>query len=197
MMRRTVHAISAVGGALLLAAAMALVPLRSLEAAPAERYLHVRVNDDAGGETVRVNLPLSLAEKVLPTIDKGKLHHGKVRVCDLDVDSVDLHALLEAVRSAPDNEFVSVQGPQHDIRVAKSNGNLVVHIRDNHEKHGQKVIVTIPMPVVQALVSSGTNELDLVAAVRALENAGDTLLVSVEDGKQTVRVWVDSNNASE
>jgi len=36
-----------------------------------DRWLHVRViSSDAKGETVRVNVPLELAEKVLPAINK-------------------------------------------------------------------------------------------------------------------------------
>src|SRR5437588_12547887 len=41
-----------------------------------DRWLHVRVtNPDSKEETVRVNVPLELAEKVLPTIDRDRLHN--------------------------------------------------------------------------------------------------------------------------
>ncbi len=40
-------------------------------AGPTERYLHVKVEDASKGESVNVNVPLSMAEKILPTINKG------------------------------------------------------------------------------------------------------------------------------
>ena len=43
--------------------------------AQGDRWLHVRViSTDSRGETVKVNVPLELAEKVLPAIDHDRLH---------------------------------------------------------------------------------------------------------------------------
>src|SRR3989442_12043693 len=50
-------------------------------AAAQDRWLHVKVVDAAkGGESVNVNIPLELAEKVLPTIQAEKLSHGKIKI---------------------------------------------------------------------------------------------------------------------
>ena len=54
------------------------------------------------------------------------------------------------------------------------------------------------MKVVDALLSTAKdNELDVSAAIRALSDAGDALLITVEDASQHVRIWVDSKNGSE
>jgi len=166
-------------------------------ATPTERYLHVKVEDASKGESVNVNVPLSMAEKILPTINKGEMHNGHVKIGHADMDDVDIRALLDAVRTAPDNEFVTVKEKDQDVRVAKSNGNLVVHVRDA-SKGGQKVDITIPMKVVDALLSTAKdNELDVSAAIRALSDAGDALLVTVEDASQHIRIWVDSKGSQE
>jgi hypothetical protein len=166
-------------------------------AGPTERYLHVKVEDASKGESVNVNVPLSMAEKILPTINKGEMHNGHVKIGHADMDDVDIRALLDAVRTAPDNEFVTVKEKDQDVRVAKSHGNLVVHVRDA-SKGGQKVDITIPMKVVDALLSTAKdNELDVSAAIRALSDAGDALLVTVEDASQHVRIWVDSKGSQE
>ncbi len=165
-------------------------------AAPAERWIHIKVDDTTKGELVRVNVPLSFAEKVLPTINHGELREGKVHIGNANVDDVDLRALLDAIRTAPDNEFVTVQSRDEDVRVAKSKGNLVVHVLDKREKD-QKVDITVPMTVVDALFKSGTDDLDLVAAVRVLRELGDTTLVTIHDATQNVRIWIDSHNTSE
>ncbi len=163
-----------------------------------DRWLHVRVtNPGKNEETVRVNVPLELAEKVLPTINKDRLHSGKVKFDDIDCHGVDLRALVDAVRSSKDGEFVTVQSKDSDVRVAKQNGYLFVHVFEkNRPKHSQ-VEVKVPMKVVDALFSAGKDELDLVAALHALSSQGDTELVSVKDEENTVRVWLDSKNATD
>lgn len=163
-----------------------------------DRWLHVRVtNPTSNDETVRVNVPLELAEKVLPTINKDRLHNGKVKFDEIDCHGIDVHALLEAARTSADGEFVTVQSKDSDVRVAKRNGYFFVNVAEkNHPKKSQ-VEVKIPMKVVDALLSSGKDELDLVAGLHALSQQGDTELVSVKDQENTVRVWLDSKNISE
>jgi len=188
--------LQAVAAVCLLLASIATVAA----AGSAEKYLHVKVDDQQNGESVNVNLPLSLAEKVLPTVSKGNLHAGVVTISDADIDGVDIKAILDAVRSAADNEFVTVKDKDSDVRVAKSNGNLVIHVRDTSsgKEKAQKVDVTVPLKVVDALFSTAKkNELNVAAAIRALGEAGETILVSVEDASQHVRIWVDSRSTSE
>jgi len=84
--------------------------------------------------------------------------------------------------------------------VAKQGGHLFVHVKDksrgDHSKHSD-VEVKIPMHVIDALLSAGKNELDVVAALHALAQQGDTELVSVKDQDSTIRVWVDSKNVGD
>jgi hypothetical protein len=168
-----------------------------------DRWLHVRViNTDAKGETVRVNVPLELAEKVLPAINKNRLHDGKIKIDQDRINDVDLRTIVDAIRTTKDGEFVTVQKDDCDIRVAKENNHLIVHVLDKgiHEKgeakHSQ-VEIKVPMRVVDALFSAGKDELDLVAALHALSAQGDTELVSVKDHENTVRVWLDSKNVTD
>jgi hypothetical protein len=168
-------------------------------AAPAttERYLHVKVDDASKGESVNVNVPLSMAQAILPTINKGNLHNGHVTIGETDFKGVDVRAVLDAIRNAPDNEFVTVKEKDQDVRVAKLNGNLIVHVLDK-SKDGEKVDVTVPMKVVDALfATTKDNELDVAAAIRALSDAGDAVLVTVQDATEHVRIWIDSHSASE
>jgi hypothetical protein len=186
-----------VGAVCLLVASVTGMAASALAAAPPERYLHVKVTDAKEGESVNVNLPLSIAEKILPTISKGNLHEGHVTINHADMDGVDVRALLDALRTTPDNEFVTVTQKDQDVRVAKSNGNFIVHVRC-HDGDKENVDVTIPMKVVDALFStSKDNELNVIAALRALSDAGDALLVTVQDASQHVRIWVDSRGTSE
>src|SRR5438445_10688586 len=99
-------------------------------AASPERYLHVRVSNPITHELVRVNVPLSLAEKVIPAINHGQLRDGKVSIGDFRADKIDIRAILDALKSAPEGEFVTVQDTDSNVRVAKERGQLVVHVID-------------------------------------------------------------------
>jgi hypothetical protein len=200
------------------AAAMLLTPFAATGQTTAasssnDRWLHVRViNANDKGETVRVNVPLDLAEKVLPAINKDRLHNGKVRIDHTaEMDGVDCRALLEAIKNTKDGEFVTVQAHDSDVRVAKQGGYMLVHVTEKRWSEGKdgkeskdaksteksRVEVKVPMKVVEALFSAGKDELDLVAALRALSTHGDTELVSVKDEENTVRVWLDSKSSSD
>ena len=161
-----------------------------------DRWLHVRVDKpEAKDEAVRINVPLELAEKVLPTINQDRLQRGKVKLNRLDCQGVDLNARLDAVRSTKDGEFVTVQSKDADVRVAKQGSYFLVHVLDKSRPKKSQVEVKVPMKVVDALLSGGKDELDLVAGLHALSLQGDTELVSVKDAQNTVRVWLDSRSA--
>jgi ribonuclease HI len=176
----------AVFPALLLAATLAV-------AASTTRYLHVRVTNATTHELVRVNVPLTLAEKVIPAINHGELRDGKVCIGNFTADNVNVRAILDALKSAPEGEFVTVQNTGDDVRVAKEHGQVVVHVIDKNSH--ENVDVTVPWEVVQALISdTAENQLNVEAAIKALENVGDTTLVRVSGHDENVRVWVDSQN---
>jgi hypothetical protein len=183
-----------------------------------DQWIHVRVESkDDKGETVRVNVPIELATKVLPAINKNNLHDGKVHIDSAHMEDVDLRTLLDAIRSAKDGEYVTVQSHENEVRVAKSGGYLIVHVTDKTSNivsdakgdqpkgTGSKAIrspesrveIRVPMKVVDALFSAGKDELDIVAALHALSGNGDTELVSVKDQENTVRIWIDSKNIAD
>jgi len=169
----------------------------SATAEKGERWLHVRViSTDGGGETVRINVPLELAEKVLPAVNHDRLHNGKLRIDSSDVNDVDLRAVMDAVRTAKPGEYVTVQCDANDVRVAKEGNHLIIHALDKGGSKKSQVEVQVPMKVIDALLSAGKDELDLVAALHALGAQGDTELVSVKDSENTVKVWLDSKNVA-
>ena len=190
-----------------LAASALLAPLRSTAqtsstasstSAHGDRWLHVRVvSSNAKGETVRVNVPLDLAEKVIPAIDHDRLHNGKVRIGCMDCDGVDVRTLFEAVRSAKDGEYVTVQSDDADIKVSKKDGQMYVHVHDKKHSKDSQVEVKVPMKVVEALLSGSKDELDIAAGLHALASQGDVELVSVKDDENTIRVWLDSKNVTD
>lgn len=183
-------------GLLALAITAAVLTTGTVLAVTPTRYLHVKVDNPGTHELVRVNVPLMLAEKVIPAINHGQLRDGKVQCGHMDVNQVNIKAILDALKTAPEGEFVTVQEPGNNVRVAKEHGQLVVHVVDKQSK--QNVDVTVPWEVAQALVSeTAENQLNIEAAIKALENVGDMTLVSVTGNDENVRIWIDSHNGEE
>lgn len=174
--------------------ALVLVAAATALAVPAERYLHVRVDDARSSQKVRVNIPLSVAAQVIPAIESGRLRDGKVRIGDFQANGVNVRQILDALKTAPDGEFVTVQQPGEDVRVAKKNGVLIVRVR-NTKGEKENVDVTVPWAVAEALTTNaGQHELNVEAAVQALQKAGDMTLVTVTGNRKNVRVWIDSES---
>ena len=167
-----------------------------------DKWLHVRVEDGGGEdvERVRVNIPLSLAEAVLPAIDVENFHKGKVRIevdgGDSTIKEIDLRRILEALRDTKDGNFVTVEGSKDQVQVAKQGGYLIAKVREG-KSGGTRVDAKIPFAVVHAMLSGAKDEIDLAAGIRALGEHGDGVLVTVDDHENKVRIWVDSRNESE
>jgi hypothetical protein len=217
-MKQSVSAFLAFAAGVVLTATLLLpLPTPAQSTSSSDQWIHVRVESkDDGGETVRVNVPVEMAVKVLPAIQNQHLRDGKIQICAHHLNDVDLRTMLDAVRSSKDGEYVTVQSGQDDVRIAKNAGYLYIHVVEKNraaesdqdaegkKMHGKaaspkesKVEVKVPMKVVDALLSSGKDELDLVAALHALSSSGETELVRVKDDENTVRVWIDSKNVSD
>lgn len=185
----------ALGGALL--AALLAGSTFKAQAQSSDRWIHVRVdNPEDKGEMVHVNVPVALAEVLVSSVDHDELHHGHISVGHADLNGVDLRAMLDAVRSAPDGEFVSVKKRDQDIHVSKQNGFLLIRVTNSNRTDKQEIQITVPITVVQAMVaaSKGSDNLDVAAALKALAALGDSELVNVKDGKKTIHISIDSKN---
>ena len=183
---------------LLLAAAVVTTLAAPPPAETAERWLHVRVEKTGEkGESVRVNIPLRVAEKVLPAIHVDVLQAGKVRTDRFHRGhEIDLRALLEAVRELDDGVFVTIQEEDGLVRVAKEKGYLLVKVDEKGAK-GERVDVKVPFSIIEALLSGGKDELNLLAAIQALNEHGDNVFVTIHSRDESVRVWVDSKSTTE
>ena len=102
------------------------------------------------------------------------------------------------------NFFEPFYSDRESVRVAKEGGYLVVKVRpgareakDGDRHHPQNVDVRLPMDVVEALLSGSRDELDILAAIKALSAHKDLALVTVNDKSQTVRIWIDSKNTAD
>ena len=83
-----------------------------------------------------------------------------------------------------------MQKADETVRVAREDDWVRVRVEKTGEK-SESVKVDIPIGVVDALLSGDGESFNLLAAINELEgNTGD--IVNVEDGDETVRVWIGS-----
>jgi len=176
--------------------------------AGAERWLHVAVNcKNEDGERVRVNVPISLARVVLGSIQKGKLNHGVIHIDNAHVDDIDIRAILKAVKTSQDGEYVTVEGRDANVQVRKQGGMLLIHVVDKSGKHihidktkpasQENVDVRVPLEVADALFSGAADELNVSAALDVLARHDQLELVSVQDSENTVRIWMDTKTTQD
>lgn len=183
----------AMAAAVVLAVPTVLIPAHEARAQGTEgmSWIHVRV-DEADGARVRVNVPVSLAEVALEMAGKegfeGKHahwdHHG-------DVTLEDIRRLWRELRDAGDADFVEMQEGDEHVRVYRRGDRVFVEV---DEDGTEKVRVRMPAAIVNTLLGTEGEELDLLAAMRELARSGDQDLVEIQDEGTRVRVWIDNVN---
>lgn len=154
-------------------------------------WLHVEVNE--GGEKaskVNVNLPLSVAKVALAMAPKQFTDKAVEKLNEHDLSIADIRSLWAEIKNAGNAEFVTIQEADETVRVAREDDWVRVRV-DNTGEKPERVMVDIPIGVVDALLSGDGENFNLLAAINELEgNPGD--IVNVTDGDETVRVWIGS-----
>ncbi|RMH16074.1 MAG: hypothetical protein D6696_19085 [Acidobacteria bacterium] len=187
-----------------LATMLALLLALALPAtAQTERWIHVKVEPLAGddGETVTVNLPLSLlaaAAAMIPQEVIADAHDQvEVELDEMHMSWQQLRDLWQQVRSSPDATYVTVETKDEHVRVWKEGDYMLIKTTESQGPDATQVDVQFPLAVVDALFSGPENTLNISAALHALADHGPGNLVSVRDGEQTVRIWIDDQNESD
>jgi hypothetical protein len=176
-------------------AAALLIALIPAASSFAEQWVHVKV-DGNNDEKVTVNLPVSLMRAAVAMIPQEAHDEMHVAIDEMDMSWNDLLAFWEEVKNAPEATFVTVESDNETVKVRKEGEFLVVKTVSADE-NGSHVDVTFPMAVVDALLSGPEGQLNFEAALDALAAYGPGTLVTVRDGDESVRVWIDDQNEVE
>jgi hypothetical protein len=181
------------------AAALLFLGAVALKSASSERWIHVRVQNVKGvSGNVSINLPIELASAALPSITTDQEHHGNLHL-QASVNGADLRALLDAVRRSPDSVFVTLERRGKEVSVANSGRNLLIKIADRPgtlHRLDKTVTIKVPVAIVRAMLTKNSDQLDVGAGIRALAREGD-LDVTLNNAKETVRIWTDTRTTSD
>jgi RNase P/RNase MRP subunit p29 len=163
-----------------------------ISSAASKMWVHVHVEDTAKEETVKINLPISVIETMLPIIQEKQIEKGHINFNNSDLRVEDLRKVWNEIRDEGDMEFVSIQNRDGNVRIYVE-GNFLLVQPEEKSKNG-KVDIRIPLKVVDAMLSGKGNELNLTAAVKALRDSGVKDIITVRDKDSSVRVWIDDKN---
>ncbi|MFQ5739101.1 MAG: hypothetical protein ACE5JX_08795 [Acidobacteriota bacterium] len=161
-------------------------------AAASKGWLHVRVETD-DQEKVRLSVPVSLVSTLLPFIEDKEFARTRIRMDGIgwhrdELTVQDLREIWDAVKNEGSTELANVQTKDADIHLFLDNQYLMVRTEEGSH---DKINVKIPVSVVDALLSGQGDELNLSAAVAALQDLGPDSLVSVEADHNKVEVWIE------
>lgn len=165
------------------------------EAKDPKLFFHLFVSSPKDSEHVRINLPITLAEAMLPTISSDHLQDGHFKI-DFNGEKLtakDFRNMWEAAREIEDGEFITVQSKGDDVHISRQGAYMLVNAQDEDAK----VEVKVPVAVVDALFSGEEDELDLAAGLKALKAQGPGELLTVTDGPESVRIWIDEKATAE
>lgn len=178
-------------------------------------WIHIKV-DSRGedGERVRVNIPIELARSMMPIVEAHGFDGNDLRINAHggDISKEDLRSMVAALREAPEGEYVTVDSKDEKVRIARKGNLFLIDVEDRSgydtsdvddastETAGgavERVKIRLRTEVLDALLSGEGDKLNIEAAIVALKEQTEGDIVSVEDGEETVRIWVDDENTTE
>ena len=171
---------------ILSAVLIAALAAAAVPAAASDLWIHIRVDGGKKGEQVSINLPVSLVESLAPVVQSKRGRSGGLRFDDDEVSVSDLRRAWRELDREGDSTLLTVRDGSSKVRIAKQRGYLLVEADDDG-----KVRMKLPGAVVEAMLSGDGDEIDLAGALRALARHGKGELVTVVDGDETVRIWID------
>jgi hypothetical protein len=163
----------------------------SIASGQTKQWVHVRIENPEKAERVRMNIPLSVVEAMLPLIKDKNVHAGQIRLNEKDVRVDDLRRVWNEIRKQGDTEFVNIENRETSLRVFTKGSYLLVQ---PDKPTAKKIDIRIPLSVVDAMFSGKADELNLMAAVQALKQLGSREIITVESDDSLVQVWIDEKN---
>ena len=151
-------------------------------------WMRVQVNDQGGEHTkVRVNLPLSLIEVVVDSIDRREF------MAELEGKhpSLDIPKLWRQIRGMEGDEFVTVESDQEHIRVWKDKDFFRINVRAEKSEEAS-VEVQIPLVVMDYLFDNLKEKtFSFQEMVEKLRGHLPLTLVQARHGEEHVKIWLE------
>jgi hypothetical protein len=151
-------------------------------------WMHVEVNRPGTDRAqVKVNLPLSLIEVVVDSIDKKEF----LSEFESDHPSIDIAKMWRDVRKMETDEFITVETEKEHVRVWKDRDFFRINIKEGDEDE-PVVQVKMPLDVMDYLFESKGRNWDFQDLVARLRPHLPVTLVEVNKDNDHVKVWLET-----
>jgi len=154
-------------------------------------WLHLEVQEKSSDPAlVKVNLPISMVDVALDLVKDDKFRHGQFKLDTKEISVAEMRRLWSELKKAGDGEFVSVEKKTETVRIARQGDLLLVKVT-GPDKQKAKVDLKIPMAVVDALLQGSGDQLNVKAALVAMQQRSLGEILTVNDEQTQVRLWID------
>ncbi len=158
-------------------------------------WIHIAVVEEGNkGTAVKVNLPLSAAEVALSVAPDKIAQNGRLNLKNKDISVADLRKVWKELRATGDAQFVAVEEKNQTIAISRAGRMVQIRVNDTSKtEKAQTVHVDVPVSVIDALLAGEGEQLDIKNAIAQLRTErGD--IVSVRDGANNIRIWIDETS---
>jgi hypothetical protein len=173
--------------ALALALPLLAVPGPARAASSDDIWVRVEVNRPGSDRNhVKVNLPLSLLEVVVDSIDKREF----MAEFESEHPSLDIAKMWKEIRRMEADEFLTVESEKEHIRVWKDRDFFRVSIREE-DSSDPIVEVRMPLEVMDYVFESKSRDWTFEDLVTRLRPHLPVTLVEVNKDNDHVRIWLE------
>lgn len=173
--------------------ALAALTLSGAAASAASRgeedviWMRVEVSKEgAENPKVKVNLPLSLIEVVVDSIDKREF----MAQIEEGHPSLDIPKLWRSLRKMEGEDFLTVETDNEAVRVWKQDDLFRISVREGGASE-PTIQVKIPLAIMDYLFESKSDELSFENLVNQLRGHLPLTLVTVDKDDERVRIWLE------
>ncbi|PYV44698.1 MAG: hypothetical protein DMG06_05365 [Acidobacteria bacterium] len=154
-------------------------------------WLHLEVQESNADPTlVKVNLPISMVDVALNVVKDENLKRGRLKLDTHDISVAEMKQLWSELKKAGNAEFLTVEKKTESVRIARQGNLLLIKVIES-KRQGSKVDIKVPLDVVDALLSGPGEELNIKAALAAMQQKGSGDILTVNDHQTQVRLWID------
>ncbi|HEY3174290.1 MAG TPA: hypothetical protein VGK94_00870 [Candidatus Polarisedimenticolia bacterium] len=178
-----------------LAMALAL-PLLAVAGAPARAsdkeiiWMRVQVFDQGGEHAkVKINLPLSLIEVVIDSIDKREF------MAELEEEhpSLDIQKLWRQIRKMEGDDFVTIESDKENVRVWKDKEFFRINVREAGFDE-PNIEVKLPLAIMDYVFEKADERsFSFQELVEQLRGHLPLTLVQVKHGEENVKIWLEED----
>jgi len=134
------------------------------------------------GAVFSMSLPVTFLEAFKPKINEA------LQSVDYQGHKIELQEIWNAVKDAGPMEYAVITNDEADVNIFSTETHLVIKVFE--KKENQKIDVTIPLALGEALFAEGP-DIDYDRIVAALLELGGQDLVVIDSAKMYGRVWIE------